>query len=357
MLTLIAFLLCAADNIDSIAFLSGTSSATLCVFVFDEETQTVKRVGRGEADREPQWSPDGLQLTFESRRDNGTGIYVVRHDGSDGRFLETRHTRNAHPVWSPNGSLLAYSAGPQRIIAVYNLDEDREEVWGNGKTSLTRPQWLRDTGLAAELAFGDRAQGLIAFQRLGLGQPDNSAILAVGISEEPEGHALDIFVLTSFEAYRFPEWVLPSPEAYAEWAVKPSPNGRDIAFESNDGGDREIFVYSRRGTHDATNHRAADWDPVWSPDGKWIAFESFRSGRRAIYRVHKDTNRVLAVTASEIADTWAPSWSPDGRRIAYVSNETGSPAIFVRDLQDDRTMQLPSSPSPQYAPAWRPHIR
>ena len=114
---------------------------------------------------------------------------------------------------------------------------------------------------------------------------------------------------------------------YAEWHVEPSPDGSGVAFESNDGGDREIFVLTKKGTADVSNHRAADWAPVWSPKGEWLAFESFRDGRRGIYRVFPQTARVLPVAVSNDADNWWPTWSPNGEWLVFVSNRTGDPEL------------------------------
>ena len=357
MLACVVCVLCTINAGQSVAFVSGDDHDDLCVFVHDLEARGARRVGPGRADGAPRWSADGQWLAFESRRDAGTGIYVVRHDGSEGTFLDTRHATSKSPAWSPRGLLLAYTTGSDGVIAVYDVDKDVEEILGDGRRRLMRPEWLPDSGVAAELAFGDRSRGLTPLQRLGRARSENLALLAIGLNEDRDRPSLDIFVITSVEAYPFPQLALASSGGYAEWAARPSPSGRDIAFESNDGGDREIFLFTRRGTRDASNHRAADWNPVWSPDGKWIAFESFRSGRRGIYRMHKETNRVLEVAVLKSADTWAPNWSSDGHQIAYVSGQTGTPSVFVADIQSGATTQLLKSTSPQYAPAWRPHPR
>ena len=55
----------------------------------------------------PVWSPDGSQLAFSSEEEGETGVYVVdAAGGSGGTFL----TPGSGPVWSPDGSQLAFSS-------------------------------------------------------------------------------------------------------------------------------------------------------------------------------------------------------------------------------------------------------
>ena len=74
----------------------------------------------------------------------------------------------------------------------------------------------------------------------------------------------------------------PDPEQ-----VDVSPDGKEIVFDSDEGGQVDIFVQpvddgpARR----LTNNREADVLPSFSRDGKWVYFASERSGTRQIWRV------------------------------------------------------------------------
>jgi TolB protein len=142
-------------------------------------------------------------------------------------------------------------------------------------------------------------------------------------------------------------------ERSAEWNLQPDIKGRQIAFESDMGGDREIYVLGKRGVVNVTNHPAADWTPRWSPDGKYLAFESFRNGRRGVYLSLVETARITPVAVSESWDCWSPDWSPDGKWIAFVSNREGKPSIHVCQPEDGDSELVPTA-SWALAPAWRP---
>lgn len=287
---LVSLTLCSPSE-GLIAYVSGAVESEQRVLVLDLSTGDSRPVGPGRADGAPRWSRDGRWLAFETATEAGTGIYVVRPDGLDGRYLDHGENVNREPRWSRDGSMLAYSVGEglERQIAVYELATDREEVWGGERTSLMRPVWLR-AELAGTLAAPGVDRGSLLSGRIfGEGKSDELALAAVGLTGGPGSMTTDLFLVTRTETIPFPRVALPGKGRYAEWSAEPLDRAFGIAYESDDGGDREIFVYTRRGVADVTNHRAADWNPVWGPEGNWIAFESFRDGRRGVYRVHRDT--------------------------------------------------------------------
>ena len=50
----------------------------------------------------PSWSPDGRRITFYSKRDGNTEIYVMIADGSGQTRLTDNKALDVSPSWSPN---------------------------------------------------------------------------------------------------------------------------------------------------------------------------------------------------------------------------------------------------------------
>lgn len=346
---------------DEIAYVSGTEQEDQCVCVLSLETGEVRRVGAGNRDGAPVWSPDGRWLAFPSKQPEGMGIRVVRADGDGGRLLEHQHLWNHTPAWSPAGRRLAYTAdsemGLVHQMMVYDLATDTETRWGEQTLAagFFVPQWMPNLDLMAalnpeqslDLEGVDTALLLVEAEQEG-------ALLAIGLVGKPGAFSTEVFLVTSGQAAPLLPLLLPDSHRYAEWAVRVSGNGRRIAFESNDGGDRELFVINKRGVADVSNHRAADWNPVWSNDGKWLAFESFRGGRRGVYRLFSDTGRTFPVATDALFANWAPAWAPDDDRIVFVSNRSGNAELYLFEVETGTTQRLTEHPGPDLAPAWRP---
>jgi len=244
---------------------------------------------------------------------------------------------NGTPRWSPDGARLAYSAAQsehealaQRLM-IYDLAANSETEWGGGRPGLLRPVWL-----------------------------DDARILAIMLMPTERELTMDIALVSEKQAMPLPPEALPSKQGrYAEWAVEPAPGGRSVAFESNDGGDREIFVFDwRKGAVDVSNHRAADWNPVWAPDGENLLFESFRGGRRGLYLVYPKTMRTYPWAVHPEYNNWDPTWSPDGQWAAFISDRDGNPELYVMDAPGRQDpVRLTRTPGPEFAPAWRPEPR
>lgn len=353
-----------ADASGKLAVLVGIEQEVQQASVYDLATQQLTPVGPGQRDGAPVWSPDGTQLAFHTVLDGKMGLYVVAADGSGGRRLKHAHDWNEAPRWSPDGKRLAYTVGidegPQTGVAVYDLLADTESLWGGAQTGLLRPVFLPSMLLllalqpeARDKAFEDPvAEGLRqeAFAKDGPG-----ALLSLALVGAPGKLSTEIFIATPGFAVPVLAQVPGAEDSlrYAEWHAEPNPKGERLAYESNDGGDREIFVIGKRGLSNVSNHHAADWAPTWSPDGRSLAFESFRSGRRGVYRVFTDTARILPVRVLADADAWAPTWSPDGKHIACVDQAQGHPTVSVVSLRDGEVTPL-NIALPHEAPAWQP---
>ncbi len=175
---------------------------------------------------------------------------------------------------------------------------------------------------------------------------------------------MDIFVLTVEDALQSAsntiEWQLTSSDAddgSATW----SPDGSQIAFESDREGNWELYVINVDGSdlRRLTDNAATDRAPDWSPDGSRIAFESTRDGGSEIYVMEADGSNPQRLTDNQAADH-GPSWSPDGSRIAFYSTIEGGWEIFVMSIPQgsDTNIGSPtrltnigaSSSSPDWSP-------
>lgn len=108
----------------------------------------------------PVWSPDGTQLAFLSWRDSDLDIYLMERDGSDQRKLYDSGSHDADIDWV--GENIVFTSGSR----IWIMRDDATSA-----SAVTNPPWAGEWGNAS-LPFGDYDPRLspdgsrIAFERL-----------------------------------------------------------------------------------------------------------------------------------------------------------------------------------------------
>lgn len=182
---------------------------------------------------------------------------------------------------------------------------------------------------AAFLAMSASAFGSqLAFTRVYPGTGHSSIMLAGGIDLTPD--AFD---------NRNPTW---------------SPDGKQIAFQSNRGGGSWIFVMNWDGTgiSDISGpDNSADSYPSWSPDGTRIALKRGND----IYTVTPDGKSPARLTQNQFGSPSAPKWSPDGKRIAFFDYQGGLYHVWIMSSDGSNPQDLTGSRISAEFPSWSPN--
>jgi TolB protein len=337
-----------------IAYLAREPGNRSQVHVVSLESGIDRPVGpRGALDA-PQWSPDGAKIAVTVFGRDSRAVHVI--DVATGETQRLLHTHaNGHgPAWSPDGTRIAYtvSSGLDAQVAVYDVSSNTETLWGGGRTSLASPIWISEA--TAQMLLDPERRNPTLFQTtIRLRGGFQSLLVAVQWVGAAERATTDLVVVSENVVSALADGLLPSDEPYSEFA--PAASDEALAFESNDGGDREIFLMTDRRTFDASNHRTADWRPVWAPNGRSLLFESCRSGAGGIYRVlARPAGRVQPVAVFDDGDAWAPAWAPGGEWITYVCDREGHAKLYVvpADGTEHRAVSPPGTTAD--LPQWRP---
>jgi dipeptidyl aminopeptidase/acylaminoacyl peptidase len=86
-------------------------------------------------DLEPNYSPDGKWLAYESNQSNGSQIFVRPSSGQGGQWVVSASQQATRPVWSRTGRDLLYVTSENQVMAVSytargdTFVADKPRVW------------------------------------------------------------------------------------------------------------------------------------------------------------------------------------------------------------------------------------
>ncbi len=253
----------------------------------------------------PTFSADGRRLAYVAGNVEGqtvlniaaSSIWIVTVPGGKPiRLTDSTHS-NTSPVWSPDGQSLFFisDVAGERDIYRQRLSRNGEPV--EGPLRLT-------TGLGASALSlsGDGTRAVYSVLRL------RSQIWRAPISPGKPSPLSAISLVTR--------------DAQAIEGLDVSHDGRWLAYDSNRGGNQDIYKVLVDGGEpiQLTHDPAPDFLPQWSADGREIAYYSLRTGNRDVRVMDAEGRDDRAVTTAPAEELY-PTWSPDGRALAYISYE------------------------------------
>ena len=283
--------------------------------------------------RDVRISPDGKDIVFCYKGD----IYRVAAQGGHALQLTTQDSYECSPVWSPDGSQIAFASDRNGNFDIYVMPAEG--------------------GAARRLTTNSNAETPSAFT------PDGRYVLFSASIQDPASSAL--FPTSAMtELYRVPteggrtEQVLGTP---AE-AVAFDASGKYLYYQDKKGFEdewrkhhtssitRDIWVYdTETGRHtNLTAHEGEDRNPVLSPDGQTLYFLSERNGGSFnVYAFPKDNPKeVKAVTNFRTHPVRFLSMGSNGTLCytydgeIYTQKAGGQPQKVAIDIVRDDTPQI-----------------
>jgi serine/threonine-protein kinase len=194
----------------------------------------------------PRLAPDGRRLAVSVQRGNNWDVWVydIERDVSTRLTFESGY--DADPVWSPDGRYVAFVS-------------DRDD--GRFATYRTRSD---GSGEAERLI----EPGKLEFPAPVSWSPDGTRLLL--ITPGPNGSD-DLWFLPA-DGNGEPEPFLTSQFGEVDGSF--SPDGRWIAYRSNETGNSEIYVRSTEGPGKWQISDGGGWQPRWSGDGRTLFFRN-----------------------------------------------------------------------------------
>ena len=262
----------------------------------------------GSVDETPDWSPDGGRLVFVRWTSQSEQIFSAAADGASVRALtaslpgsggvgEPIPTLDEHPVYSPDGSKIAFirfSGGEQENVRQHS------DVWvmnsdGSAQTNVTRlpdftgeldgAQWSPDGKKLVYSVFNDTPGAVVTGGALFITGDDGTNTRRLTAWKLNAGGVPDWSRATNLIAFRAVSDI--EPGFGNVYTIKPDGTGvRQITHFRQTALSSKVSI---------------------SADGKWLLFA--KGDRKALFIERLDGTSLHAVGTSKFYDS-APDWGP-----------------------------------------------
>ncbi|MCE1255532.1 MAG: DPP IV N-terminal domain-containing protein [Anaerolineae bacterium] len=241
--------------------------------------------------------PLPCNITFESDRDGNPEIYVMGPDGSNQVNLSNNPAEDSNPVWSPDGSRIAFVSNRESETGggqfIYVMQADGRNVQQLSKQNESKyPDWSPD---GSHIVYNDK--GDIYLVNLSDGSE-------VNLSNSPENDEQPKF----------------------------SPDSQRIAWIKGEGKDTAIFTMNLQGGDvQQVTHAGKVNDLEWTVDGRLFSHWENPEGVCFNCLLSADGKQVSNAGGKGDIQQYLPFWTLDHQRVEMASGPgpQGDEEIFL----------------------------
>jgi len=300
------------------------------LFIYDFASKSAKNITNDpNTDRDPVWI--GKDVYFLS--DRGPHLNLYRYDTSDGKTTQLTNYQNDDARWASGdaaGQIVYEVTGALHIFDTRNNTDRALTIHVPSDLVMARPsersvkKYVEDYALSPN---GKRA----AFTARG------------DVFSVPLEHGITLDLTHTPGAH----------EREVSW----SPDGKRVAYISDESGEEEVWVRDADGTNPVMLTKGVIgrlYNTLWSPDGKHIAFVDSGNRIHVVGTSAGANDQVVAQDPGVSRRDYA--WSPGGHYLAYslTDKDTQLSRLYVYDLGSGKAVELGREYADAMAPAFSP---
>jgi dipeptidyl aminopeptidase/acylaminoacyl peptidase len=261
-------------------------------------------------DSSPVWSPDGTRIAFLSDRDGTTQLYVLWVDTRETLQLTRVERTPGSFAWSPDGKRIVYSAlvpDEESPLKIELPKAPRGAQWARPAVVIDRMTWASD----------------------GVG-PLTKGYTHIFVVDAVQGGTPRQVTTGNFN-HSGPEWSADGSNIYVSGIRKP-----DAEYLRNDSEIYAINVASGE-VRTLTERKGPDAAPKPSPNGRYVAYtgyddQRFTSHVSSLYLMNADGTGKRMLAEKLPSSPTGVEWAPDGSGVYYAMEEKGTSNVYFAHI-------------------------